>query len=373
MASMNPKPIQARPPFNDYEDDYEDSDDEEEEDDDENEGGDEDMDDVEDDGAQGITTSANHHHHSNNNRGEHSNSNNNNSTVALRPRTSELTLSFEGEVYVFHAVTPEKVQAVLLLLGGPEIPTGVPSVDVAYHQNNRPTGDTPRRSNVSRRVASLVRFREKRKERCFEKKIRYTCRKEVALRQHRKKGQFVSVKQSYKEGLSAASSWDPSQGTFKDDSTRPETSLRKCQHCGTNENSTPAMRRGPAGPRTLCNACGLMWANKGTLRDLTKSGRSVPVNQNEQEIKTLTMGTEISSADPDEQGSPEDLKPLTSETVNHCHGRDEQETRRDHTRPLPMRMENLTTNTEEQATLFDTAVVSAAKIETSANLDKQRY
>lgn len=22
------------------------------------------------------------------------------------------------------------------------------------------------------------------------------------------------------------------------------------------------MRRGPAGPRSLCNACGLMWANK---------------------------------------------------------------------------------------------------------------
>lgn len=39
-------------------------------------------------------------------------------------------------------------------------------------------------------------------------------------------------------------------------------SLRKCQHCGVSENNTPAMRRGPAGPRTLCNACGLMWANK---------------------------------------------------------------------------------------------------------------
>lgn len=25
------------------------------------------------------------------------------------------------------------------------------------------------------------------------------------------------------------------------------------------------MRRGPAGPRTLCNACGLMWANKVDL------------------------------------------------------------------------------------------------------------
>lgn len=38
--------------------------------------------------------------------------------------------------------------------------------------------------------------------------------------------------------------------------------LRRCVHCGVTENSTPAMRRGPAGPRTLCNACGLMWANK---------------------------------------------------------------------------------------------------------------
>lgn len=39
-------------------------------------------------------------------------------------------------------------------------------------------------------------------------------------------------------------------------------SARRCQHCGVSENATPAMRRGPAGPRTLCNACGLMWANK---------------------------------------------------------------------------------------------------------------
>uniref|UniRef100_A0A803MVK8 GATA-type domain-containing protein n=1 Tax=Chenopodium quinoa TaxID=63459 RepID=A0A803MVK8_CHEQI len=35
-------------------------------------------------------------------------------------------------------------------------------------------------------------------------------------------------------------------------------SSNKCQHCGISENDTPAMRRGPAGPRTLCNACGLM-------------------------------------------------------------------------------------------------------------------
>ncbi|KAK4349743.1 hypothetical protein RND71_029056 [Anisodus tanguticus] len=39
------------------------------------------------------------------------------------------------------------------------------------------------------------------------------------------------------------------------------------------------MRRGPEGPRTLCNACGLMWANKGTLRDL--SNAAVPLVQNQ--------------------------------------------------------------------------------------------
>ncbi|GMQ01471.1 hypothetical protein CsSME_00048107 [Camellia sinensis var. sinensis] len=43
-----------------------------------------------------------------------------------------------------------------------------------------------------------------------------------------------------------------------------------CTHCGISSKSTPMMRRGPAGPRTLCNACGLKWANKGVLRDLSK-------------------------------------------------------------------------------------------------------
>lgn len=38
------------------------------------------------------------------------------------------------------------------------------------------------RLNFPHRVASLMRFREKRKERNFDKKIRYAVRKEVALR-----------------------------------------------------------------------------------------------------------------------------------------------------------------------------------------------
>ncbi|KAK6938060.1 CCT domain, partial [Dillenia turbinata] len=229
-------------------------------------------------------------------------------------RTSELTLSFEGEVYVFPAVTPEKVQAVLLLLGGREIPSGIPSINVPYDQNNRGANYAPKRSNLSRRIASLVRFREKRKERCFDKKIRYTVRKEVAQRMHRKNGQFASLK----EGRSGGSSWDSPQSSLQgDDTPRAETVLRRCQHCGVSENSTPAMRRGPAGPRTLCNACGLMWANKGTLRDLSKGGRHLLLDHVELEILEALKGT------------PLDIKPSIMDGGNFSGNQVEQATSQD--------------------------------------------
>lgn len=35
-------------------------------------------------------------------------------------------------------------------------------------------------------------------------------------------------------------------------------SVRKCLQCNTTH--TPEWRRGPDGPRTLCNACGLRWS-----------------------------------------------------------------------------------------------------------------
>lgn len=49
-------------------------------------------------------------------------------------------------------------------------------------QYSQASGDFPGRLNQPERAASLNRFREKRKERCFDKKIRYTVRKEVAMR-----------------------------------------------------------------------------------------------------------------------------------------------------------------------------------------------
>ncbi|PKA49359.1 GATA transcription factor 28 [Apostasia shenzhenica] len=187
---------------------------------------------------------------------------------------NQLTLLFQGEVYVFDSVTPEKVQAVLLLLGGCEMPSNVSSVVLPCHQDDRGMDDILRRTNIpAKRLASLIRFREKRKERCFDKKIRYDVRKEYFItlmfkhvRMKRRKGQFAG-KANPEDEASPSSSCDPASS--QDDTPR-ETN---CQNCGISAKLTPAMRRGPGGPRSLCNACGLMWANKGTLRNVTKSSK----------------------------------------------------------------------------------------------------
>lgn len=225
-------------------------------------------------------------------------------------RTSELTLAFEGEVFVFPTVTPEKVQAVLLLLGGCEIPTGVPTVDIPFGQSHLDVDYNPKHAKLSRRLASLVRFREKRKERCFDKKIRYNVRKEVAQRMYRKNGQFASLKDNLGSSLcDSANSCLLGDGTPQP-SPQLETVVGRCQHCGVGENSTPAMRRGPAGPRTLCNACGLIWANRGTLRDLNKGGRNISSDLIEPEtpndFKPLIMEGEDFSGNQGDPGTPTD-------------------------------------------------------------------
>ncbi|XP_004500014.1 two-component response regulator-like APRR1 isoform X2 [Cicer arietinum] len=46
-------------------------------------------------------------------------------------------------------------------------------------------------TKVDRREAALIKFRQKRKERCFDKKIRYVNRKQLAERRPRVRGQFV--------------------------------------------------------------------------------------------------------------------------------------------------------------------------------------
>lgn len=289
-------------------------------------------------------------------------------------RTSELTLSFEGEVYVFPAVTPEKVQAVLLLLGGHDAPAAGATVEVACEQNDRVMGDPSRRSNLSQRIASLVRFREKRKERCFDKKIRYTVRKEVAQRMHRKNGQFVSLKEG-----SATSNFNAKKNSLGDGTRGPENHLRRCQHCGVSENETPAMRRGPAGPRTLCNACGLMWANKGTLRNLNKAGRSFVLDQAEPgtpaDIKPLIL-EENSSGNQCKRRTPEDhcdavtvayvsppFRPRR-ELSQNSHG-----VAKDPINMLPEAVVDSSANPDEQNALAELDNASGTEVDTAANCD----
>ncbi|PKA52882.1 GATA transcription factor 24 [Apostasia shenzhenica] len=201
--------------------------------------------------------------------------------IAPHGGSNQLTLSFQGEVYVFDSVSPEKVRAVLLLLGGREVTdsfTAFPSASTM----------SIKRSNLPHRVASLMRFREKRKERNFDKKIRYTVRKEVALRMQRSRGQFISSKSKPDDATSGITTWDSNQhwGSVE----KQATSAAECHHCGISAKSTPMMRRGPDGPRTLCNACGLVWANKGTMRDLSKN-LSAPTQNAFAEAKELNDST----------------------------------------------------------------------------------
>ncbi|GAY57064.1 hypothetical protein CUMW_176530 [Citrus unshiu] len=265
-------------------------------------------------------------------------------------RTSELTVAYEGEVYVFPAVTPHKVQALLLLLGECDIPSTVPSSAFAQPQNIMSGGSASNGSKLSQRIASLVRFREKRKERSFEKKIRYSCRKEVAQRMQRKNGQFTSSKATF--NIASANS-NPSNG-----SAPPESVSRICQHCGISEKLTPAMRRGPAGPRTLCNACGLMWANKGTLRDLTKGARNICFEQHE-------------------LGSPHETKPAPLDPQNHSMRSNEQyllESDDGFACPLPIQEDNSLMNLDDedlQEAMDELANASGSDFEIPSNFDEQ--
>lgn len=66
---------------------------------------------------------------------------------------------------------------------------------------------------VDRREAALMKFRQKRKERCFDKKIRYVNRKRLAERRPRVRGQFVRKK----NGINVDLNGQPTSGDFDDD------------------------------------------------------------------------------------------------------------------------------------------------------------
>ncbi|RDX73653.1 GATA transcription factor 25, partial [Mucuna pruriens] len=109
------------------------------------------------------------------------------------------------------------------------------------------------RCSESRRAASLNRFRQKRKQRCFANKIRYTARQEATLKVHRSKAQLILSRKH------------DGPNSFHDSGQDEIQSEILCTHCGISSKCTPMMRRGPSGPGSLCNACGLSWANRGVF------------------------------------------------------------------------------------------------------------
>ncbi|XP_024534585.1 GATA transcription factor 17 isoform X2 [Selaginella moellendorffii] len=169
---------------------------------------------------------------------------------------SQLTLSYQGEVYLFENVPVEKVHDVLTVLGGQEIQsfTNVPSY-LSYPKNQsllEPPGPG-QRLNPRDREEYIRRYREKRERRIWGKRILYSVRSNVAVKMNRHKGQFAPFKVKEEESEEKPATSTPAVETV-------------CQGCGCASGTTPMMRKGPAGPKTLCNACGLMWANKGVLK-----------------------------------------------------------------------------------------------------------
>ncbi|KAH6787947.1 hypothetical protein C2S52_007499 [Perilla frutescens var. hirtella] len=147
----------------------------------------------------------------------------------------QVTLSTLDRVFIFDHVPCEKFQFALLVLGGYEFhPTIVRAV-------------SPIKSNDPKRQECLNRYYEKKKRRCFKKRIRYRVRSEIALKIHREGGQFAA--KIAEEGV---------------------VNETRCSHCRVSSNNTPTMRKGPGGSRSLCNACGLHWINKGKMRDIYK-------------------------------------------------------------------------------------------------------
>ncbi len=53
------------------------------------------------------------------------------------------------------------------------------------------SGNRVEEDRFTQREAALTKFRQKRKERCFEKKVRYQSRKKLAEQRPRIRGQFV--------------------------------------------------------------------------------------------------------------------------------------------------------------------------------------
>ncbi|TVU45165.1 hypothetical protein EJB05_04640, partial [Eragrostis curvula] len=178
--------------------------------------------------------------------------------------------------YPKHSLT--QVQALLLILGGWEVPLGLESIAV-------PTAHDEKYATVAaRRISSLMRFREKRKERCFDKKIRYNVRKEVAQKMKRRKGQFAGRVDFGDHACSSSACSSPANGqNHKFRGTMCYLSKLRYQLEAYTSNAP-----GASWSKVLMNACGLIWANKVSLW-YSKKSSECPQNETAASCESLGM------------------------------------------------------------------------------------
>eukprot|EP01018_Ginkgo_biloba_P037866 Gb_08103 [translate_table: standard] len=95
----------------------------------------------------------------------------------------------------FHALPP--CHGMPLTTAFPYYPYGLPVASAqfgpshAWHPVTNVCFNEPKIGHMERREAALNKFRQKRKDRCFDKKIRYVSRKRLAEQRPRIRGQFV--------------------------------------------------------------------------------------------------------------------------------------------------------------------------------------
>ncbi|CAN1839731.1 Two-component response regulator-like APRR1 [Linum perenne] len=104
-------------------------------------------------------------------------------------------------------------------------PGQMPSTNSWQQTFGNPSSAEAKTNKVDRREAALIKFRQKRKERCFDKKIRYVNRKKLAERRPRVRGQFVRKLNGINVDLNGL----PSGTDFEDEEEDDvELALRDC-------------------------------------------------------------------------------------------------------------------------------------------------
>jgi len=72
-----------------------------------------------------------------------------------------------------------------------------------------------------------------------------------------------------------------------------DKSMLFCHFCGRKD--TPEWRKGPAGPATLCNACGLQWAKKVRAQRSSTSSRSSTTTTSQDVPESVATTSEVAS------------------------------------------------------------------------------